>query len=228
MDRLRKSGDSAGARVDVVATGVPPGLGEPVFDKLDADIAHAMMGINAVKGVEIGAGFRSVAQPGTEHRDEMTPRRFSFESRRRHPRRHLLRAGPAGQRGLQAHLEPAAALRRPGHTRPADHGRDDRPPRPLCRPAGHADRRGHAGARAHGSLFATSGPERGRRASTCRPSRPERCRHARIPNSPAFPILRSRRGRRVLAAAGPAALCFVALCDVVTGREAVQAAKWHK
>ena len=76
MDRLRKSGDSAGARVDVVATGVPPGLGEPVFDKLDADIAHAMMGINAVKGVEIGAGFRSVAQPGTEHRDEMTPDGF--------------------------------------------------------------------------------------------------------------------------------------------------------
>jgi chorismate synthase len=76
MDRLRKSGDSAGARVDVVATGVPSGLGEPVFDKLDADIAHAMMGINAVKGVEIGAGFRSVAQPGTEHRDEMTPEGF--------------------------------------------------------------------------------------------------------------------------------------------------------
>jgi chorismate synthase len=76
MDRLRKSGDSVGARVDVVATGVPPGLGEPVFDKLDADIAHAMMGINAVKGVEIGAGFESVTQPGTEHRDEMTPAGF--------------------------------------------------------------------------------------------------------------------------------------------------------
>jgi chorismate synthase len=76
MDRLRKSGDSVGARVDVVATGVPPGLGEPVFDKLDADIAHAMMGINAVKGVEIGAGFESVIQPGTEHRDEMTPAGF--------------------------------------------------------------------------------------------------------------------------------------------------------
>jgi chorismate synthase len=76
MDRLRKTGDSVGARVDVVATGVPPGLGEPVFDKLDADIAHAMMGINAVKGVEIGAGFESVTQPGTEHRDEMTPTGF--------------------------------------------------------------------------------------------------------------------------------------------------------
>ena len=71
MDRLRKSGDSIGARVNVVARGVPPGLGEPVFDKLDADIARAMMGINAVKGVEIGAGFASVSQRGTEHRDEI-------------------------------------------------------------------------------------------------------------------------------------------------------------
>jgi chorismate synthase len=76
MDRLRKEGDSIGARVNVVATGVPPGLGEPVFDKLDADIAHAMMGINAVKAVEIGDGFAVVTQKGTEHRDEMTPEGF--------------------------------------------------------------------------------------------------------------------------------------------------------
>ncbi len=76
MDALRKEGDSVGARVDVIATGVPPGLGEPVFDKLDAEIAHAMMGINAVKGVEIGDGFASVAQKGTEHRDEITPDGF--------------------------------------------------------------------------------------------------------------------------------------------------------
>ncbi|MCE2896558.1 MAG: chorismate synthase [Betaproteobacteria bacterium] len=76
MDALRKSGDSAGARVTVVATGVPPGWGEPVDDKLDADIAYAMMGINAVKGVEIGAGFAAVAQKGTEHGDEMTPEGF--------------------------------------------------------------------------------------------------------------------------------------------------------
>jgi chorismate synthase len=76
MDALRKEGDSVGARVNVVATGVPPGLGEPVFDKLDADLAHAMMGINAVKGVEIGDGFRSVDQKGTEHRDEITPTGF--------------------------------------------------------------------------------------------------------------------------------------------------------
>ncbi len=76
MDALRKEGDSVGARVNVVASGVPPGLGEPVFDRLDADIAHAMMSINAVKGVEIGAGFASVEQKGTEHRDEITPQGF--------------------------------------------------------------------------------------------------------------------------------------------------------
>ncbi len=76
MDRLRKSGDSIGAEVRVVAQGVPPGLGEPVFDRLDADIAQAMMSINAVKGVAIGAGFESVTQRGSEHRDEMTPEGF--------------------------------------------------------------------------------------------------------------------------------------------------------
>ncbi len=76
MDSLRKAGDSCGARIDVVAHNVPVGLGEPLFDKLDADIAYAMMGINAVKGVEIGAGFRSVAHKGTEHGDEITPEGF--------------------------------------------------------------------------------------------------------------------------------------------------------
>ena len=76
MDALRKSGDSVGARVNVIARGVPPGLGAPVYGKLDADLAAAMMSINAAKGVEIGAGFASVAQKGTEHRDEMTPEGF--------------------------------------------------------------------------------------------------------------------------------------------------------
>src|SRR5690554_1023272 len=76
MDALRKEGDSIGARINVVAEGVPPGLGEPVFDRLDADLAHALMSINAVKGVEIGAGFGSITQKGTEHRDEMTPEGF--------------------------------------------------------------------------------------------------------------------------------------------------------
>ncbi|MGH8185095.1 MAG: chorismate synthase, partial [Steroidobacteraceae bacterium] len=76
MTELRRSGDSVGARVNVVASGVPPGLGEPVFDRLDADIAYAMMSINAVKGIEIGAGFASVEQRGSQHRDEMTPAGF--------------------------------------------------------------------------------------------------------------------------------------------------------
>ena len=76
MDALRKAGDSCGARIRVQATGVPVGLGEPLFDKLDADIAYAMMGLNAVKGVEIGAGFASVAQRGTVHGDSMTPQGF--------------------------------------------------------------------------------------------------------------------------------------------------------
>ena len=76
MDALRKSGDSVGARVNVVARNVPAGLGAPVYGKLDADLASAMMSINAAKGVEIGAGFESVAQKGTEHRDEMTAEGF--------------------------------------------------------------------------------------------------------------------------------------------------------
>jgi chorismate synthase len=76
MDELRKSGDSVGAQISVAATGVPPGWGEPVYDRLDAEIAYAMMGINAVKGVEIGAGFASIAQKGSEHGDEMTPEGF--------------------------------------------------------------------------------------------------------------------------------------------------------
>lgn len=77
MDHLRKNGDSCGARIDVVAQNVPIGLGEPIYDKLDAEIAFALMGINAVKGVEIGAGFKSVAQKGTEHGDELTPEGFA-------------------------------------------------------------------------------------------------------------------------------------------------------
>ena len=76
MDTLRKEGDSIGARINIVAEHIPPGLGEPVFDRLDADIAKAMMSINAVKGVEIGAGFKSITQKGTEHRDGITPQGF--------------------------------------------------------------------------------------------------------------------------------------------------------
>ena len=77
VDALRKDGDSCGARIDVVASGVPVGLGDPIYDKLDADIAYVMMGLNAVKGVEIGAGFASIAQRGKTHGDEMTPEGFA-------------------------------------------------------------------------------------------------------------------------------------------------------
>ncbi|MCZ6517570.1 MAG: chorismate synthase [Gammaproteobacteria bacterium] len=80
MDALRKEGNSIGARINIVASGVPVGLGEPVFDKLEAAIAHGMMSINAVKGVEFGAGFAVVEQKGTEHRDEITPDGFAKNS----------------------------------------------------------------------------------------------------------------------------------------------------
>ncbi len=76
MDELRRDGDSIGARIEVVAENVPAGWGEPIYDRLDADIAHAMMGLNAVKGVSIGAGFGSVSQRGSEHGDEITPQGF--------------------------------------------------------------------------------------------------------------------------------------------------------
>jgi len=76
MDSLRKAGDSCGARIRITASHMPVGLGQPLFDKLDADIAFAMMGINAVKGVEIGAGFASVAQRGTTHGDSLSPQGF--------------------------------------------------------------------------------------------------------------------------------------------------------
>lgn len=76
MNALRKEGNSVGAKISVVATGLMPGLGEPIFDRLDAELAHALMSINAVKGVEIGDGFACVEQKGTEHRDEMTPAGF--------------------------------------------------------------------------------------------------------------------------------------------------------
>ena len=114
MDALRKSGDSVGARVTVVADGVPPGWGEPVYGKLDAELAAAMMSINAVKGVEIGDGFASIC--ATRHpasrRDDA--RRVPVEPRRRHPRWHL--DGPAGRLfgRLQADLQPAPSGPRRG------------------------------------------------------------------------------------------------------------------
>jgi chorismate synthase len=112
MDALRKEGDSIGARINVVATGVPPGLGEPVFDKLEADIAHAMMGINAVRAVELGAGFAVVVQKGTEHRDEMTPAGF-----RQNASGGVLGGISTGQDILVSMaLKPTSSLRLPGAT----------------------------------------------------------------------------------------------------------------
>jgi chorismate synthase len=112
MDALRKEGNSIGARVNVVASGIPPGLGEPIFDRLDADIAHAMMSINAVKGVEIGAGFASVAQKGTQHRDAITPQ--GFRSNRAGG---VLGGISSGQDILVSiALKPTSSIRLPGDT----------------------------------------------------------------------------------------------------------------
>ena len=112
MDALRKEGNSIGARINLVATGVPVGLGEPVFDRLDAEIAHAMMSINAVKGVEIGDGFACVEQKGTEHRDEMTPQGFASNHAGG-----ILGGISSGQPLLVSiAMKPTSSLRLPGQT----------------------------------------------------------------------------------------------------------------
>lgn len=112
MAALNKRGDSVGARINVVATGVMPGLGEPIFDRLDADIAHAMMGINAVKGVEIGAGFSSVDQPGSEHRDLLTPAGFVGNNAGG-----ILGGISSGQDiTVSIALKPTSSIRQPGAT----------------------------------------------------------------------------------------------------------------
>ena len=110
--KLLEQGDSVGARVTVIATGVPPGLGEPIFDRLDADIAGAMMGINAVKGVEIGAGFRAVAQRGSEHRDELTPEGF----RSNHAGGVLGGISSGQDLEVSIALKPTSSIRIPGMT----------------------------------------------------------------------------------------------------------------
>lgn len=110
MAALGKEGNSIGARLTVQATNVPVGLGEPVFDRLDADIAHAMMGINAVKGVEIGAGFASVEQKGSEHRDELTPDGFKSNNAGG------VLGGISSGQDIVAHiaLKPTSSIRLPG------------------------------------------------------------------------------------------------------------------
>jgi chorismate synthase len=112
MDTLRKEGDSVGARVNIVATGVPPGLGEPVFDRLDADLAHALMSINAVKGVEIGDGFACIDSKGTAFRDELAPQGFLSN----HAGGVLggISSGQAIVAGIA--LKPTSSLRLPGNT----------------------------------------------------------------------------------------------------------------
>lgn len=112
MDALRKEGNSVGAKIAVVATGVPVGLGEPIFDRLDADLAHSLMSINAVKGVEIGDGFAVVAQKGTEHRDELTPEGFLSN--------HAggILGGISSGQDILAHiaLKPTSSMRIPGRS----------------------------------------------------------------------------------------------------------------
>jgi chorismate synthase len=129
MADLNKRGDSIGARINIVASQVPPGLGEPVFDRLDADIAAAMMGINAVKGVEIGAGFSSVEQHGSEHRDLLTPEGFVGNNAGG-----VLGGISSGQDiTVSIALKPTSSIRQPGATinlqgeatEVATHGRHD-------------------------------------------------------------------------------------------------------
>jgi chorismate synthase len=129
MAALNKRGDSIGARINVVARGVMPGLGEPVFDRLDADIAHAMMGINAVKGVEVGAGFAVVEQQGSEHRDLLTPAGFIGNNAGG-----VLGGISSGQDiTVSLALKPTSSIRQPGATidtagaamEMATHGRHD-------------------------------------------------------------------------------------------------------
>lgn len=112
MAALNKEGNSIGAKITVVASQVPVGLGEPVFDRLDADIAHALMSINAVKGVEIGAGFESISQKGTEHRDEMTPQGFLSNNAGG------VLGGISSGQDIIAHiaLKPTSSLRIPGRS----------------------------------------------------------------------------------------------------------------
>ena len=112
MDALRKEGNSIGAKISVIASGAPIGLGEPIFDRLDADLAHALMSINAVKGVEIGDGFDCIEQKGTEHRDEMTPEGFLSN--------HAggILGGISTGQDIVAHiaLKPTSSLRLPGRS----------------------------------------------------------------------------------------------------------------
>ena len=178
MDALRKAGDSCGARITVTAQGVPPGLGEPLFDKLDADIAYAMMGINAVKGVEIGSGFGVVTQKGSEHGDELSPQGFKSN----HAGGVLGGISTGQDLVVSIAVKPTSSIRLPrasiDRAGPADDRRDPRPPRPLRRHPRDADRRGDAGAGGDGPCAAPARAVRRRDAWRCRRS-PARARALR-------------------------------------------------
>ncbi len=143
MDQLRESGNSCGARVNVVAEGVPVGWGEPVYGRLDADIAGAMMSINAVKGVEIGAGFAAIEQKGSEHGDEMTPQGFLSNNNGG-----VLGGISTGQDiTVSLALKPTSSIRLPQdhqHARRSDHDRDHGAPRSLRGYSRDADCRSNA------------------------------------------------------------------------------------
>jgi chorismate synthase len=150
MDALRKAGDSCGARIEVRGQRRAAGLGEPLYDRLDADIAYAMMGLNAVKGVEIGDGFGVVAQRGSEHGDELTPEGFASN----HAGGVLGGISTGQDLVVRIAIKPTSSIRTPqGVDRPrrrAHHGGDLRPPRPLRGHPRHAHRRGAAGPGADG------------------------------------------------------------------------------
>ena len=165
LDQVRKKGSSAGAIIEVIAEGTPPGLGAPLYAKLDQDIASALMSINAVKGVEIGAGFASAALSGRgkcrrDAHDEGRHARVPVEQCRRHSRRHL--DGPADRRALrgQAHLIDPDAAADGRYIRPRHRDLDQRPPRSLRRHSRGADRRGDGGHRAGRPLPPPSRPDR--------------------------------------------------------------------
>ncbi len=204
MDALRKSGDSCGAKITVVATGVPLGWGEPVYGRLDADLAQAMMGINAVKGVEIGSGFASVTQSGQRAFGRNDAAGLPVEQRRRHPRRHL--DGPGGRRDAGREADVVDPPRPPLDRQGRASGRREhaRTTRPVRRHSRHADRRSDAGARADGSRAAAPGAERRRgrrrRRGSRRARRPAAARHRpiaapstiRIPTKPDDPSAPAR------------------------------------
>ncbi len=154
--RLREAGDSIGARVTVIAKGVPPGWGEPVFERLDADLASAMMGINAVKGVEIGAGFKSVRTARLRASRRNDAAGVQEQPCRRRSRRHFFGPGHHREPCLEANLQHHAARSDHRHSRRAGRDRNHRTPRSLRRLSRDADCRGDVGAGLDGPLSALS------------------------------------------------------------------------